>query len=452
MKTSLTCWSGVGEVTGANFLLTSGDAHILIDCGLIQGQEFSETKNAEPFPYNPSEIAVLVVTHAHLDHIGRIPKLVRDGFRGVIWSTPATRELAAVMFEDALAIFSSELRSRGKVPLYDEGDVKETLSLWKSLSYREETSLPGGWVFHFRNSGHILGSAMAVFSKNGKKIAFSGDLGNAPSQLLKNPESVEDVDYLLIESVYGDRNHEPKEERDRRFVEEVQGTLKRGGALVIPAFSIERTQNILYSLNNLVENRKIDPVPVFVDSPLATRVTDIYRRHAEDFNGFVKEALQHGDDIFGFPMLSFTASREESEAIHRAPNPKIILAGSGMSMGGRVTLHERRYLPDPNSTILLVGYQAVGTVGRRIEEGAKEVSINGEKVLVRARVASIKGFSSHMDSSHLVEFVAGAKKVSKVFVAMGEPKASLFLAQRLHDHIGVDALYPERGREYPLEF
>ncbi len=452
MGTTLTCWGGVGEVTGANFLLESDGVKILVDCGLVQGKEPSEAGNSRPFPYDPKDILLLMVTHAHLDHIGRIPKLVKDGFRGVIWSTSATKELSSVMFEDALSIFASQQQARGVEPLYDHSDVERTLSLWKTVSYHHEQEIVPGFTFLFRNSGHILGSAMVVFSKNSRKILFSGDLGNAPSLLLKDPESASDANYLLIESVYGDRNHEPKEERDQRFVEIVEDTIKRGGTLVIPAFSIERTQNILYCLNNLIEEKKLPSIPVFVDSPLATRVTDIYRWHAELFNERITKEQEAGDDIFSFPKLSFTASRQASESIHRTPSPKIILAGSGMSMGGRVTSHEKYYLPDPKSTVLLVGYQAVGTVGRRIEEGIKEVFIDGERVSVRARIASIKGFSSHMDSSHLVEFVSVAKKVSKVFVTMGEPKASLFLAQRLHDYVGVEAVCPLRGKEYSLEF
>ncbi len=451
-ESKLTFISGVGEVTGSNFLVEGGGVKILVDCGLIQGVQFAEKENRSSFPYDPRAIDFLIVTHAHLDHIGRIPKLVKDGFRGVIYSTEVTRQIAEPMFEDALSLLGMEARREGVLPLYEKKDVEDALSLWRGVSYHKEVSLKDGFSFYLKDAGHILGSAMVELRRDDKKIVFTGDLGNSPSLLLKDTEVVDDADYLVMESVYGDRNHEPKDERDRRFAEVVRETIARGGVVVIPAFSLERTQNILYSLNNLVESGQIPSVPVFLDSPLAIKVTEIYKREVGDFKKEVQEEIRGGDDIFNFPKLSFTLTNHESNAISHVKGPKIILAGSGMSAGGRVTKHEKEFLPDPKSTILLVGYQSIGTVGRSLENKVKEISIEGQEITVRAHIENIRGFSSHKDSDSLINFAAETKgRVKKIFVVMGEPKASLFLVQRLRDYADLPALYPERGVPYPLE-
>lgn len=452
MSATLTFISGVGEVTGSNFLLESEQVKILVDCGLLQGEQFAEEQNREPFPYGPETIDFLIVTHAHLDHIGRIPKLVRDGFKGVIYSTDITKEIAAPMFDDALSLLDLEARKNGQLPLYERADIENALSLWRGVSYHEDIGLADGFSFYLKDAGHILGSAMVELRRGGKKIVFTGDLGNSPAPLLKDTEPVADAEYLVMESVYGDKNHEPKDLRDERFAEVVSTTIARGGVVVIPAFSLERTQNILYTLNNLVEDRKIPSVPVFVDSPLAIKVTEIYKAHIERFNAGVQQEIKAGDDIFSFPKLQFTITNQESDAIKRVHGPKIILAGSGMSAGGRVTKHEKEFLPDPKSTILLVGYQSLGTLGRILEEGNTDITINGERVHVRAHVENIRGFSSHKDSDGLIEFAALDKeKAKQVFVVMGEPKASLFLTQRLRDYVSLPALYPERNKKYVID-
>ena len=451
MSSSLICWSGVGEVTGSNFEFSGDFGRVLIDCGLIQGTRACEKENLEPFAYNPKEIDMLVVTHAHLDHIGRIPKLVKDGFEGVIFSTVETHKLAEIMFEDALHLLTEEASRDGHEPPYGKEDVDKTLSLWRGLPYHQKVDINKGLSFSLLDAGHILGSAMVEFVRNGVKAVFTGDLGNSPAPLLRPTEDLSQVQYLLMESVYGDRNHEPQEERDERFAEVVLDTIKRGGTVVIPAFSLERTQNILFALHKLSKSGRLPEVPVFVDSPLAIKVTDIYRESGEAFNAEVAKQMRESD-IFNLPKLSLTRTQEESQAIARVKRPKIILAGSGMSAGGRVTRHEKEYLPDPNSTILLVGYQSLGTLGRILDSGAKEVTIEGLKVPVRARLLNIRGFSSHKDSRALVDFVDKTSSTLKqVFVAMGEPKASLFLVQRLRDYLGVNALYPERGKKYSLE-
>ncbi|MEK7567466.1 MAG: MBL fold metallo-hydrolase [Patescibacteria group bacterium] len=452
-KLTLTCYGGVGVVTGANFLLENKNKKILIDCGLRQGDRFGEEENYENFPYKPESIDLLFITHAHMDHIGRIPKLIKDGFRGIIYSTRETKLLAEVMFADAVSLLRREASERKIEPLYEEKDVKKSLSLWNEISYRVEKDLGNGFRVYLKDAGHILGSSMVEIRFNNKKILFTGDLGNSPAPLLNDTESSEGADYLLMESVYGDRNHETHEERNIRFVNVIKKTISSGGAIVIPAFSLERTQNILYTLNNLIEDKKISSIPVFVDSPLASRVTEIYKKEQQNFKGDIKQEIGEGDDIFNFPKLQFTVSKDESDDIEKTTNPKIILAGSGMSAGGRVTKHEKNYLTDPRSTILLVGYQSIGTLGRKLLEGEKKVFIEGRNYRVKANIENIMGFSSHKDSDHLIEFVEKCSKtVKKVFVTMGEPKASSFLAQRLRDYLGVDAILPEKGKSYELEF
>lgn len=458
-KPTLTCWGGAGSVTGANFLLSIAAKKILIDCGLEQGSSFAEDRNRDNFPYKPSSIDLLFVTHAHADHIGRIPKLVRDGFKGVIYSTPATRDLAEVMLPDTLRIIEEEARRKGVLAMYETVDIDNAMRLWKTIPYYENRDLGDGLSVILKDSGHILGSTMFEFGFNKKNIVFTGDLGNSPSLFLRDTDWITDADYILMESVYGDRNHEPKEERRRMLRDIVLDTIKRKRTLVIPAFSLERTQDILFELNKFIEEDHIGDIKVYIDSPLATKVTEVYRRYSNEFKDSAREHIAAGDDLFDFPKLKFTVERAQSQHIDNAANPKIIMAGSGMSHGGRVVHHEKKYLPDPNATILFVGYQVAGTLGRRILDGAKSLNIGGEDIKVNAEIKNISGYSSHKDSDHLVEFVekaaagqaASGGTLKKVFVAMGEPKATMFLVQRLRDYLGVDALYPNKGEVYKLD-
>lgn len=454
-KLKVTFWNGVGEVTGANFLLESENTKLLVDCGLVQGIPEADEENRKPFPYDVKSIGYLFITHAHLDHVGRVCKLVRDGFSGTIYSTPETKEIAEVLIPDAIKVMTSKMQDshNGVVekPLYETADFERAMSLWKTIPYHTETKINDDFSVNLKDAGHILGSSMFEFNFSGEKVVFTGDTGNTPTPLLKNTEIVTDADYLIIDSVYGDRNHEPKDVRSEKFRNIVLDTIKNNGALVIPAFSIERTQVVLYELNNMVEEKQIPKVPVFLDSPLGLKVTEIYSRKAKDFNGGVQKEIKDGDDIFDFPSLSITHGSRDSQAIADIPNPKIIIAGSGMSTGGRVLWHEMSFLPDPKSTILLMGYQAVGTLGREIQNKPAEVTIKGSRIPVRARIEMISGYSSHKDSDNLVDFVSNTtKKVKKVFVVMGEPKSSIYLVQRLREELGVDAIYPERGKSYEL--
>ena len=449
----LTFHGGAGSVTGANFLLEDKEsgAKILVDCGFFQGRKVGEDINREPFPYDPASIDVLFVTHAHIDHIGRIPKLVRDGFRGVIYSTPATKEIAELMLTDSMGILGKEAKEDHLPPMYEREDVEKTMNLWQSVPYHTPINLKGGFQVTLKDAGHILGSAQVVFVRDGRTLVFTGDLGNSPAPLLRDTEPLGNVQYVVMESVYGDRNHESRADRKQMLEDVIEDTIKKGGALVVPAFSLERTQELLFEINDLVEHGRIPAVPVFVDSPLAIKVTRIYKNSNGNFNHNANDVIKSGDDIFNFPRLKFTMETEESKAIKEAPNPKVIIAGSGMSNGGRIIHHEKHYLPDPKSTILLIGYQSVGTMGRALQEGAKNVTIMGDSVPVLARIAKIRGYSAHKDSDALVDFVRTADDgIEQVFVVMGEPKAEMFLAQRLRDHLGVNATVPQKDESVEI--
>ncbi len=451
-KPKITFCTGVGTVTGANFLFEVAGLRILVDCGLTQGNREAEQVNRAPFMYEPKTADLLFVTHAHLDHVGRIGKLVKDGFRGTIYSTPETKLIAELIMNDAVGLLAKEAEREGVLPIYDGKDVNLALSLWKTIPYHQTFTINSELSVYLKDAGHILGSSMFEFHYQGKKIVFTGDLGNSPTPILKDTEPITDADYLVMESVYGDRNHEPAPTRRAKLKKIIDETLNRGGVLVIPAFSVERTQVVLYELNSLVEHHEIPNVPVFVDSPLATKVTEIYKSYAKDYNGEAQKLISSGDQIFEFPKLRFTAASQESQNIYNIPGPKIIVAGSGMSMGGRVTSHEAHCLPDKRNTILLVGYQVAGTLGRQLQDGARKVHIGGRDISVKAHIESIFGYSSHKDSNHLVDFVEKTQKtIKKIFVVMGEPKSSTFLVQRLRDELDVDAIHPEAGIPYELD-
>ena len=451
-KSSIKFCSGVGTVTGANFLLeTENGTKILVDCGLVQGEKIAEEVNRQDFPYDISTITALFITHAHLDHVGRIPTLVRDGFKGAIYSTPQTKALAELVLNDAVGILATEAKQDGVQPLYYQTDVDAVFPLWKTINYHENFALNGELSIFFKDAGHILGSTMieVTIKPENYKILFTGDLGNSPAPLLRDTEDVGDADCLIMESVYGDRNHEDREGRTNKFKQIIDDTVARGGTLVIPAFSIDRTQTLLFELNNMVETGKIKSVPIFVDSPMAIKATEIYAGNTDLFNDHVKAQIQNGDKIFQFPRLEYTMSRDQSRDIEHVKGAKIILAGSGMSIGGRVIGHEAHYLPDEKSTILLVGYQTTGSLGRRLADGAKKVHIHSETVKVKAHIETLYGYSAHKDGDHLLKFVTtGTDRLKQVFVVMGEPGASMHLAQRINDEVGVKAIVPESRSDY----
>jgi len=448
----LNFYGGVGTVTGANFLIETGKLKIIIDCGLVQGSKLDNEINRKPFAYEPAEADILFVTHAHMDHIGRVPKLVHDGFTGTIYSTPETKAIAEVMLADALKILTKQAEEDGVEPFYNEDDIKMALDVWKMIPYHTVTPIGDSIQVYFKDPGHILGAVMIEFRRSGKKLVFTGDLGNTPTPLLRNTEPIDGATYLVMESVYGDRNHENVLERRVKLAEAINTSVAKGGVLLIPAFSLEKTQVLLHELNDLLLEHKIKNTPIYLDSPLGIKVTAIYKRMTENFNDQAKKQIAGGDDIFSFPNLHIIEDGEASAGLDHLPNPKIIIAGSGMSNGGRIISHERKYLSGKENSILFIGYQSIGTLGRRISEGAKHVQIGQDDIEVNANIITLSGYSSHKDSDHLIEFVETASEtLKKVFVVMGEPKSSLFLVQKIKDNLDIDAYHPEQDEAVVLD-
>ncbi len=456
----LTFYGGAKSVTGANYLLelesprssasSPRKSAILVDCGLQQGGYFAEKQNFEPFAYNPSEIEAVFITHAHIDHIGRLPKLLKDGFRGDVYSTPATRDFAELMLLDSENILNKEAAREGRPSLYSTDDVSRLMNHWKGIEYHQPMEF-GGFKIEFFDAGHILGSAIIKIEAEGKAIVFSGDLGNSPAPIIQPTEKISSADYCLIESAYGDRLHEPADKRREMLEDAIEDTVKAGGVLMIPAFAMERTQDLLSHLHQLFEEGRIPRVPVFIDSPLAIKVTAIYKKYEKSFNKEVLKMEHNGEDILNFPGLRLTLTTEQSKEINNVPAPKIIMAGSGMSHGGRILHHESRYLSDPKNTILFVGYQARGSLGERIRNGAKSVRIFGEEVPVRCQVKEISAYSAHADQAQLLEWLKPMRmSLNKVFVVQGEEEASNVLARKIRDEYAVDAIVPEPLSEVVL--
>lgn len=445
-------------VTGANYLLESnlpasrhGSAKILIDCGLFQGEKHAEDKNYEDFPYKPEEIDYLLITHAHLDHIGRIPKLYKDGFRGKILATKPTKDFTYEMLLDSQEILEKEAKELKRKPLYTHEDVEKSSELIEGVEYGEKIKLGKDIFCRFREAGHILGSAIIEIWAEKKKIVFSGDLGNPPVPLLRPTEFIDEADYVVIESAYGDRVHEARDQRQNLLENAIEDTVTGGGVLMIPAFALERTQELLYELNELVENHRIPRIPIFIDSPLALKALDVYKKYPEYYNKEATYLIKSGDDLFKFSGLVFTETTEESKRINDIKPPKVIIAGSGMSTGGRILHHEIRYLPDPGSCLLLVSYQVAGSLGRRILDGAKEVKIFNETVPVRAKVKEIGAYSAHADQEMLRNWVDKIKRpIKRVFVVQGEEGPALALVQLIRDHLGIDARAPMTGEVVKL--
>ncbi len=448
----LTFFGGAGIVTGANYLLESdsGDK-ILVDCGLIQSGHYSDRDNLESFAYDLKDINGVLVTHAHIDHTGRLPKLYKEGYRGPVYSTPPTRDFAKELLLDSEDILSREAEREKKEPIYGAKDVLGIISLWKTLEYNTKIEI-GNLSITLVNSGHILGSSSIVVEGDGKIIVFSGDLGNINPPLINEWKPLDiPASYCLVESAYGDRLHEDLEKREDMLENVIEDAVKSGGVLMIPAFALERIQALLYHMDELVNNGRIPRVQVFVDSPLAIKLTSVYEKYVNYFNPEAHKMIGSGK-FFDFPGLKLTMTVEESKAIKNVPAPKVVIAGSGMSQGGRILFHEKEYLPDPKSTILFVGYQSIGSLGRKILDGAKSVRIMGEEVPVNCKVVHISGYSAHADQKKLIDWVRPMKEtLKKVFVVQGDPEASQALVVAIKDKLAILAEVPSVGEKVVLE-
>ena len=461
----LTFCGGAQAVTGANYLIEGkandrGDiTRLVVDCGLPQGEDHEKTDDYGKFEYDVSSIEAVLITHAHIDHIGRLPFFYKAGFRGQIYSTRPTKDVAEALLTDSQGLLLKEAEKRNRPVPYTLDDVDKVMAMWHGTDYHKPMRIRE-FEIEYMDAGHILGSAFIKISakeageEKAKTIIFSGDLGNVNSPLVKDTEKVADADYVVMEALYGDRFHEGGEGRKDELEDVIEETVAAGGVLMIPAFAMERTQELLYEINDLVEKKKIPRVPIFIDSPLAIRLIKVYERYLKDPMYMDSESIaiaKKGDGIFDFPGLKFTMTSSESKAINEYPAPKIIIAGSGMSHGGRMIHHELRYLSDPKSTLLFIGYQAVGTLGRRIIEGEKLVRIFGEDVHVRCRVESIRGYSAHADRKALFDWLKPMKdSVKKVFLVQSEEEAAEMFARKVRDELALDTMVPEQGYSVEL--
>ena len=440
---NITFYGAAREVTGSCNLLEASGKKILIDCGMFQGSDFNEGKNSDPLSFDPKSLSAVIVTHAHLDHTGRLPLLIKGGYEGHFYATPATIELTRLILEDALEVMTYNHRKYSSPILYDSTDIAGVMQMFKPVDYYEECSLiDGGVVFKFYEAGHIFGSVFVEIRAEGKKVVFSGDIGNVDVPILRDTDKIpSDLDAVVCESTYGDRVHEPIDVREKMLEDFISAAIARGGVLMIPSFSLERTQELLYTLNNLIDHEhRLKPCPIFLDSPLAIHATKVYRQYTEYYDDEARRWLANGDDLFNFPGLTMTETREESRKVNGVPAPKIIVAGAGMMNGGRILHHALRYLSDDRSTLLIIGYQAQNTLGRRILNGDKHVEVMGERVSVNCTVKAIGAFSAHGDQNKLLDWIGGGDTLpKKVYLNHGEPPASEALEKLLKDELGVKA-------------
>lgn len=438
-------------MTGSCHLLHTKHAEILVDCGMFQGSNFNEGKNHDEFPFAAREVSAVLITHAHLDHIGRVPKLVREGFAGRIYMTEATVEFAQLIWDDAYGIMVENNEKYGTPILFDSSDIANASALCHGVKYGQMIEVARGVEAVWKDAGHIFGSAFIEIKAEGRTIVSSGDIGNENVPILRDTEELsKNADLLLCESTYGDRIHEDIDTRRNVILNAVKHGTERGGTIMIPAFSLERTQELLYELNLLSEHDKSLPnIPIYLDSPLAIEATKVYGKFPEYYDEEATRLHLVGDDFLEFPNLTATHTREESKKINKIRGAKLIIAGSGMMNGGRIVHHAFRYLSDPASTLLIVGYQSEGTLGRRLYEGASKVKIFGETVYVKCKVEAIGALSAHGDQKKLLKWASGGQP-KKIFCVHGEPHAATELAHRLKDNFSIEALVPEYGEEIEI--
>jgi metallo-beta-lactamase family protein len=451
-------------VTGSRHKIRFGERSWLFDCGIYQGRRDEAERINRTFAFEPSELDAVVVSHAHLDHTGNLPTLVARGFGGPIHCTGATADLSRFMLADSAHLMAQDVervnrRRKGgpeREPLYAPRDVETTMDRLERHGYREPWVLFDGVRVEYFNAGHILGAALTTFefSDGGRtlRLGMSGDLGRPARPILVDPETHPGVDTLVLESTYGDRFHRPGEEAERELVEVVERTAARGGRVLVPSFAVGRTQELVATFHSLCERGLVCDLPIFVDSPMAREATGVFVRHPECFDAETARAFANGDGApFGFSRLRYVASPDESRALNDRKGSCIIIAASGMCEGGRILHHLRNGLPDPRNTVLFVGFQAEGTLGRRLRDGVRPVNVFGEPVEVAAEIAAIDGFSAHADQRELVEWVTRLKPAPRrIFLVHGELASAEALAVVLRERIGADVRVPEKNEEFAL--
>lgn len=463
-------------VTGSNFLVEAAGKKFLVDCGLYQGKAELEEQNYREFDYNPAEIDFMLLTHAHIDHSGRIPKLYNDGFKGPIYAHKATCDLCQIMLPDSGHIQEQEAEWKNRkrvrqgknivIPLYTAEDAEKCMEIFKPVNYDEIVEITPEIHVRFNDAGHMLGSAIVEvwINEDGKdkKIVFSGDIGNNDIPLLSSPTMIESADYLVMESTYGGRLHNRNDEKANLFLNIVSETLDKNGTVVIPSFAVGRTQEILYEINNLKcedcsdkikkEYETLMKAPVYVDSPLAISATEIFKQNMNLFDEETQALIQRGDNPLEFPGLQFTRTADESKSLNEMDGAAIIISASGMCDVGRIKHHLKHHIWNPNSTILFVGYQAPGTLGRRIVDGAKTIKIFGEEIAVNARIEYIEGYSGHADQEWLMNFIYSfITKPKHIFLVHGEPEGQEILREKILKETQIPVIVPEFGEVYSIK-
>jgi metallo-beta-lactamase family protein len=468
MTLKLSFFGAAQNVTGSSYFLDDGGVRLLVDCGLYQERALKQ-RNWDPFPVPPAGVDCVLLTHAHVDHCGLLPKFVHDGFKGAIHCTPATADIARIVLLDAAKVQEEDAAFKRmrheregrpgpfpEIPLYTAGDVEATLPLLATVPYGESLRLSDALTASFLDAGHILGSAMirlrAGSNGGGRTLLFSGDVGRWNAPLLRDPTLFDEADYVVVESTYGNRDHKPEDSIPAALAGIVNAAVEMGGNVVIPSFAVERAQELLFHLNALLRQGRIPPVPVFVDSPMAIRVTEVFRRHPELMDDDTVALLRQGGHPCDFPGLTLCRGVEESKAIRDRPGTAVIIAGSGMCTAGRIKHHLVNNISDPRSTVLFVGYQAQGTLGRLILEGAAEVRILGQTHPVRARVARINGFSGHAGRGELLRWLRALRRPPRhVFVTHGEPANAESFAALVRTETGWPVSVPRYGETAALD-
>lgn len=457
-------------VTGSCHLITIGKQKILLDCGQFQGGKSIERLNYEPFAFDPAEIDIMILSHAHIDHSGRIPLLVKRGFKGSIYCTDATYDLSSIMLKDSGYIHEKEAEWENRKnmragkplvePLYTFDDAEKSLVYFKPVIYDQLISIDENIKVRFNDAGHILGSSIVELwiTENGKttKLVFSGDLGVKGRPILRDPVIIKEADILIMETTYGNRLHEENSKSIESFIDIILKTTRRGGTVVIPAFAVGRTQELIYRMNRFYEGnealqKELDKINVYVDSPLATSATEIFRRNAQVFDDETRDYILKGDNPLDFKNLHFTRSAEESKGLNFIQEPKIIISASGMCEAGRIKHHLKHNLWNPKSSIVFVGYQAEGTLGKRIKDGEKDVMLFGESIHVNAEIHALEGFSGHADQAGLLEWLSGfERKPSHIFLLHGEEESKTGFSELIKKELGYDSIVVRDSSEYVL--
>jgi metallo-beta-lactamase family protein len=485
----------VGTVTGSQFLVSVGERKILVDCGMFQGSPDEIARNRIPFAFEPDAIDALLLTHAHLDHCGRIPALVKAGYRGPIYATGGTLDIGEIVLRDSAKLQEEaenrwrrrhpvedaaqeeaneaaeadtaqpmperlrkakpEARAESREAIYRIADVEQALTQFKAVDYETPLNVTDGVVATFHDAGHILGSAIIELALTAggeqRTVVFSGDLGRDHTPILRDPTPIAHADFVLVESTYGNREHAPQEEAINELVQAISEVADDRGVLLVPSFAVGRTQELVWVLDELLRQSRIPHLPLFLDSPMASRATDVYLRHPEEYDKETAELLQSGDSPLEYPGETYTNSVEQSKSIPHQKRPIMVVASSGMLTGGRIVHHLKDFLPDPKCTLLFIGYQGEGTLGRHIQQGGKTARLDGQEYDVRCRVRSISGFSAHADEHELAAWLvhfcsAGARsngEPKKIFIVHGDPDAAETLANTVRDDLHMDAHVPQ---------